>query len=130
MIPADAGREARHVLSLRPPRADPGTMTALPLSGIKVLELAQNLAGPFAGETLARLGADVVKVERPEGGDDARGWGPPFLAGVGSVFHNVNGGKRSIVLDLKNASDVAWLKEYVKDVDVVLQNMRPGALEE
>ena len=54
-------------------------MKALPLSGIKVLELAQNLAGPFAGETLARLGADVVKVERPEGGDDARGWGPPFL---------------------------------------------------
>ena len=105
-------------------------MTPLPLSGIKVLELAQNLAGPFAGETLARLGADVVKVERPEGGDDARGWGPPFLAGAGSVFHNVNGGKRSIVLDLKTASDVAWLKDHVKDVDVVLQNMRPGSLEE
>ena len=105
-------------------------MNALPLAGIKVLELAQNLAGPFAGETLARLGADVVKVERPEGGDDARGWGPPFLAGAGSVFHNVNGGKRSIVLDLKNGPDVAWLKEYVKDVDVVLQNMRPGSLEE
>ena len=105
-------------------------MNALPLTGIKVLELAQNLAGPFAGETLARLGADVVKIERPEGGDDARGWGPPFLAGVGSVFHNVNGGKRSVVLDLKNASDVAWLKDHVKSVDVVLQNMRPGALEE
>jgi crotonobetainyl-CoA:carnitine CoA-transferase CaiB-like acyl-CoA transferase len=103
---------------------------ALPLAGIKVLELAQNLAGPFAGETLARLGADVVKVERPEGGDDARGWGPPFLAGVGSVFHNVNGGKRSIVLDLKNPSDVAWVKDYVRGVDVLLQNMRPGALEE
>jgi crotonobetainyl-CoA:carnitine CoA-transferase CaiB-like acyl-CoA transferase len=105
-------------------------MTALPLSGIKVLELAMNLAGPFAGETLARLGADVVKVERPEGGDDARGWGPPFLAGAGSVFHYVNGGKRSITLDLKNPEDVAWLKAYVREIDVVLQNMRPGALAE
>jgi crotonobetainyl-CoA:carnitine CoA-transferase CaiB-like acyl-CoA transferase len=105
-------------------------MTTLPLAGIKVLELAQNLAGPFAGETLARLGADVVKVERPEGGDDARGWGPPFLAGVGSGFHGVNAGKRSITLDLKNPSDVAWVKQYVTGVDVVLQNMRPGSLEE
>ena len=103
---------------------------ALPLSGIKVLELAQNLAGPFAGETLARLGAEVVKVERPEGGDDARGWGPPFLDGAGTTFHNVNGGKRSVVLDLKNPSDVAWLKDYVRGVDVLLQNMRPGALDE
>jgi crotonobetainyl-CoA:carnitine CoA-transferase CaiB-like acyl-CoA transferase len=105
-------------------------MTALPLAGIKVLELAQNLAGPFAGETLARLGADVVKVERPEGGDDARGWGPPFLAGAGSTFHNVNGGKRSITLDLKDQAAVAWLRAYVRGVDVVLQNMRPGALDE
>ncbi len=102
----------------------------LPLAGVKVLELAQNLAGPFAGETLARLGADVVKVERPEGGDDARGWGPPFLEGAGAVFHNVNGGKRSITLDLKDSQAVAWVKEYVTGVDVVLQNMRPGSLEE
>lgn len=105
-------------------------MTALPLAGITVLELAQNLAGPFCGETLARLGAEVVKVERPEGGDDARGWGPPFLDGAGTTFHNVNGGKRSITLDLKDPGAVAWLKEFVRSVDVVLQNMRPGALEE
>lgn len=105
-------------------------MSPLPLAGIKVLELAQNLAGPFAGETLARLGADVVKVERPEGGDDARGWGPPFLDGAGSTFHAVNGGKRSVALDLKDPRAIAWLKEYVADVDVVLQNMRPGALDE
>ena len=105
-------------------------MTTLPLAGVKVLELAQNLAGPFAGETLARLGAEVVKVERPEGGDDARGWGPPFLEGAGSTFHNVNGGKRSIVLDLKNPDDLAWLVRYAGEFDVVLQNMRPGALDE
>lgn len=102
----------------------------LPLAGIKVLELAQNLAGPFAGETLARLGADVVKVERPEGGDDARGWGPPFLDGAGGTFHNVNGGKRSIALDLKDPAAVAWVKDHARGVDVVLQNMRPGALDE
>jgi crotonobetainyl-CoA:carnitine CoA-transferase CaiB-like acyl-CoA transferase len=105
-------------------------MRALPLAGVKVLELAQNLAGPFCGETLARLGAHVVKVERPEGGDDARGWGPPFLEGAGSTFHNVNGGKRSIVLDLKNPGDLAWLVRYAGEFDVVLQNMRPGALDE
>src|SRR5213596_3546655 len=129
MIPADAGREARHVLSLRPPRADPGTMTALPLAGIKVVEIAQNLAGPFAGEILARLGADVVKVERPDGGDDARGWGPPFLAELSPVFHAANTSKRSITLDLRNASDVAWLVEYLGGVDVLVQNLRPGVIE-
>jgi crotonobetainyl-CoA:carnitine CoA-transferase CaiB-like acyl-CoA transferase len=105
-------------------------MTVLPLAGVKVLELAQNLAGPFAGETLARLGAEVVKVERPEGGDDARGWGPPFLEGAGTTFHNVNGGKRSITLDLKDPAAVEWLKDYARGVDVFLQNMRPGALDE
>src|SRR3989454_1069764 len=130
MIPADAGREARHVLSLRPPRADPGTMTALPLAGIKVVEIAQNLAGPFAGEILARLGADVVKVERPDGGDDARGWGPPFLADLSPVFHAANTNKRSITLDLRDPAAVAWLVEYVEGADVLVHNLRPGVIEE
>ena len=75
--------------------------TSLPLEGIKVVEIAQALAGPFAGEILAHLGADVVKVERPEG-DEARGWGPPFTLGGGPTFHAVNLSKRSIVLDLKD----------------------------
>ncbi|MGH7387856.1 MAG: CaiB/BaiF CoA transferase family protein [Candidatus Rokuibacteriota bacterium] len=101
----------------------------LPLNGIKVVEIAQNLAGPFASEILARLGADVVKVERPEGGDDARGWGPPFIAGAGSSFHSVNAGKRSITLDLKDARAVAWLKGYVGGADVLVENLRPGSLE-
>jgi len=105
-------------------------MSTFPLAGVKVLELAQNLAGPFCGETLARLGADVVKIERPEGGDDARGWGPPFLEGAGTTFHNVNGGKRSVTLDLKDPVAVEWLKDYARGVDVFLQNMRPGALDE
>ena len=73
----------------------------LPLEGIRVIEVAQNLAGPYCGEILALLGADVIKVERPEG-DDTRGWGPPFLDGDGSSFLAVNLGKRSIKLDLKS----------------------------
>jgi len=79
---------------------------SLPLEGIKVVEIAQALAGPFAGEILAHMGADVVKVERPEG-DEARGWGPPFTLGGGPTFHAVNMNKRSIVLDLKDPQAIA-----------------------
>jgi crotonobetainyl-CoA:carnitine CoA-transferase CaiB-like acyl-CoA transferase len=100
----------------------------LPLAGIKVLEIAQNLAGPFAAEILSHLGADVVKVERP-GGDDARGWGPPFIDGDSGLFHAVNMEKRSIALDLTDPASVEWLKSYVTDIDVVVQNLRPGAVE-
>src|SRR3989441_5442931 len=105
-------------------------MTRLPLAGVKVVEIAQNLAGPFAGEILARLGADVVKLERPEGGDDARGWGPPFLDDLSPVFHAANASKRSITLDLRDSAAVAWLIEYLEGVDVLVQNLRPGVLEE
>ena len=73
---------------------------SLPLAGIKVLELGQNIAGPYAGEILSSLGADVVKVERPETGDDARGWGPPFWKGTATTFQAMNHGKKSIALDL------------------------------
>ena len=101
----------------------------LPLEGIKVVEIAQALAGPFAGEILAHMGADVVKVERPEG-DDARGWGPPFTLGGGPIFHAVNMNKRSIVLDLKDPRAIAWLKGYLAQADVLVQNLRPGVIEE
>jgi crotonobetainyl-CoA:carnitine CoA-transferase CaiB-like acyl-CoA transferase len=100
----------------------------LPLTGVKVLEIAQNLAGPYAGEILDMLGAEVVKVERPEG-DDCRGWGPPFVDGVATSFLSVNRGKRSIVLDLKDRQAVAWLKEFLLGQDILVQNMRPGSLE-
>lgn len=102
---------------------------SLPLEGIKVVEIAQALAGPFAGEILAHMGADVVKVERPEG-DEARGWGPPFKLGGGPTFHAVNMNKRSIVLDLKNPEAIAWLKDYIAQADVIVQNLRPGVIEE
>ncbi|MEZ5849088.1 MAG: CoA transferase [Hyphomicrobiaceae bacterium] len=101
-----------------------------PLEGIKVIELAQNLAGPFAGDILGQLGADVIKIERPGGGDDARGWGPPIHGDTATTFMAVNKGKRSVTLDLKDADAIAWLKDLVRHADVVVQNLRPGAVEE
>ncbi len=100
----------------------------LPLTGITVVELGQNLAGPFAAEVLADMGADVVKVERPEG-DDARHWGPPFWKGVSPGFLCVNRNKRSITVDLKDADAAAWLVEFIGGADVFIQNLRPGALD-
>ncbi len=101
----------------------------LPLAGVRVIEVAQNLAGPYCAQILAQLGADVVKVERPQGGDDTRGWGPPFLDGAGSSFHAVNLGKRSVALDLKEAGARARLLELVAGADVLVQNLRPGAMD-
>ena len=102
----------------------------LPLQGIRVIEVAMNLAGPYCGEILAYLGADVIKVERSAGGDDARGWGPPFLEGAGSSFHAVNLNKRSVAVDLKDAAGKARLLELVDKADVLVQNLRPGSMED
>ncbi len=101
----------------------------LPLSGVKVVEIANNIAGPYAGFILAALGADVLKVERPEGGDDARGWGPPFWRGTSATFHAVNVNKRGATLDLKNPAQVAQLKVLLSEADVLVHNLRPGVLE-
>jgi len=101
----------------------------LPLEGIRVVEVAQNLAGPMAAEILAHMGADVIKVERPEG-DDARKWGPPFWKGVSPGFLAVNANKRGITLDLKDPAAVAWLLDFLAGADVLVQNLRPGSLEE
>jgi crotonobetainyl-CoA:carnitine CoA-transferase CaiB-like acyl-CoA transferase len=101
----------------------------LPLSGVKVVELANNIAGPYAGYILAMLGADVLKVERPESGDDARGWGPPFWRGTSATFQALNVNKRGITLDLKDAAQVTWLKGYVQDCDVLVHNLRPGVMD-
>lgn len=100
----------------------------LPLQGIKVVEIAQNLAGPYAAEILATLGADVLKIERP-GGDDARGWGPPFVNGAATTFQTVNRNKRSITLDLKQAADCERLHGLIAEADVLVQNLRPGSLD-
>jgi crotonobetainyl-CoA:carnitine CoA-transferase CaiB-like acyl-CoA transferase len=102
----------------------------LPLEGLTVVEFSTSVAGPFAGHVLADLGARVIKVENPEGGDDARRWGPPFDAtGTSPVFAAFNRNKRSITVDLKDDVQVARLRRFViRRADIVLQNMRPGLL--
>jgi len=100
----------------------------LPLEGVRVVEIAQNLAGPMAAEILAHMGADVLKVERPEG-DDARRWGPPFHKGTSPGYLAVNANKRSITVDLKDKAAVARLTELIGEADVLVQNLRPGSLE-
>jgi crotonobetainyl-CoA:carnitine CoA-transferase CaiB-like acyl-CoA transferase len=102
----------------------------LPLTGVKVVEIANNVAGPYAGFILAALGADVMKVERPEGGDDARGWGPPFWRGTSATFQALNVNKRGVTLDLKQAAEVARLKVLLSEADVLVHNLRPGVLED
>jgi crotonobetainyl-CoA:carnitine CoA-transferase CaiB-like acyl-CoA transferase len=102
----------------------------LPLTGVKVVELANNIAGPYAAYILAMLGADVLKVERPESGDDARGWGPPFWKDTSATFHALNVNKQGVTLDLKAPEHVAWLQGYIESCDVLLHNMRPGVLDE
>jgi succinate---hydroxymethylglutarate CoA-transferase len=103
-----------------------------PLTGVRVLEFGQIAAGPFAGSLLADLGADVVKVENPDGGDGMRGWPPLTAAGDGAVFSenfaSVNRNKRSITVDLKDAQGVAFLKKLVAVTDVVVENFRAGVL--
>jgi crotonobetainyl-CoA:carnitine CoA-transferase CaiB-like acyl-CoA transferase len=100
-----------------------------PLTGVKVVEFANNIAGPYAGYILAMLGADVLKVERPEGGDDARGWGPPFWRGTSATFQALNVNKRGITLDLRDPDHIAWVEDYLKSCDVLLHNLRPGVME-
>lgn len=103
-----------------------------PLSGVRVLEFGQIAAGPFAGSLLADLGADVVKVENPSGGDGMRGW-PPLTKGhegtaYSENFASVNRNKRSIAIDLKDAGSVARLKGLAAAADVVVENFRAGVL--
>jgi len=104
-----------------------------PLAGIKVIELARVLAGPWAGQTLADLGAEVIKVESPAG-DDTRGWGPPFVEnpdgteGDAAYFHSCNRGKKSVTADFRNEDDREFVRRLIADSDVVLENFKVGAL--
>src|SRR5688572_14074933 len=103
--------------------------TDLPLAGVRVLDLTRVLAGPFCTMVLADLGADVVKVERPDGGDDARHFGPFLPSGESAYFAGINRGKRSITLDLKRDADRATFLQLVERADVVVENYRPGTME-
>jgi crotonobetainyl-CoA:carnitine CoA-transferase CaiB-like acyl-CoA transferase len=93
-----------------------------PLTGIKVVDMTEALAGPYCAMLLGDLGADVIKVERPGDGDQARGWGPPFLEGESAYFLAINRNKRSIELDAKNAADLRVLHTLIGRADVFLTN--------
>jgi crotonobetainyl-CoA:carnitine CoA-transferase CaiB-like acyl-CoA transferase len=104
-----------------------------PLDGVLVVDLTRALAGPHAGMMLGDLGARVIKVETPDGGDDSRGWGPPFVdtpdgGRESTYFFSANRNKESVTLDLKDDGDKALLTELVRRADVLLENFRPGTL--
>lgn len=102
-----------------------------PLAGLRVLDLSRVLAGPFAGQVLADLGADVIKIESPDG-DTTRQWGPPFITRDGETtaayYHACNRGKRAIVADFKDTDSLANLHRLSSEADVVLENFKPGTL--
>ena len=102
-----------------------------PLAGIRVIELARILAGPWAGQTLADLGAEVIKVEAPEG-DDTRRWGPPFITHDGDTsaayFHAANRGKKSVTADFRTPEGQEIVRRLVTDADVLIENFKVGGL--
>lgn len=107
---------------------------AKPLAGIRVVELARVLAGPWCGQLLADLGAEVVKVERPGSGDDTRSWGPPFVIDDGgdnlgaAYYHSTNRGKRGVGIDIATADGQAQVRALIADADVVIENYKVGGL--
>jgi crotonobetainyl-CoA:carnitine CoA-transferase CaiB-like acyl-CoA transferase len=110
-------------------------MTNPPLAGVRVLELARILAGPWAGQLLADLGAEVIKVERPEVGDDTRTWGPPFVADRdggardAAYYHATNRGKRSVEADFETEEGRALVVALAREADVLIENFKLGGLE-
>src|SRR5258708_28869345 len=101
-----------------------------PLSGLVVIEIGHSIAAPFPGMIIGELGAEVIKVENPEGGDACRGWGPPFLEGAATCFHAVNRAKAGITIDLADSEDAGRLRALILErADVVIQNLKAGALD-
>jgi crotonobetainyl-CoA:carnitine CoA-transferase CaiB-like acyl-CoA transferase len=104
-------------------------MALLPLDGVRVIDVTTSIAGPYCAEILAALGADVVKVERPDTGDDGRAWGPPFWNGESTMFLTVNAGKRSLAVSLSDARGREAVLRLSDEADVFLQSLRPGLAE-
>jgi len=98
-----------------------------PLAGLRVLDASRVLAGPYCGQVLGDLGADVIKVERPGAGDETRAWGPPFLGPLSAYYLSCNRNKRAITLDLSRAEGVQLFQELVRRSDVLLENFRSGS---
>ncbi len=105
-------------------------MPFLPLAGTRVVDVTTSIAGPFCAEILAALGADVVKVERPDTGDDGRAWGPPFWNGESAMFLSVNAGKRSLAVSLRDERGREAVLRLAERSDVFLQSLRPGLAEQ
>ena len=109
-------------------------MAEPPLKGIRVIELARILAGPWAGQTLADLGADVIKVESPDGGDDTRKWGPPFVMShdgenlSAAYYHSCNRGKRSAAIDFSTPEGAQAIRKLAATADVLIENFKLGGL--
>lgn len=103
-----------------------------PLAGVRVLDLSRVLAGPWAGQLLADYGADVIKVERPEAGDDTRGWGPPWFGDraerMAAYYLSTNRGKRSVAIDIASPEGAALVRELAREADVLLENYKVGQL--
>jgi crotonobetainyl-CoA:carnitine CoA-transferase CaiB-like acyl-CoA transferase len=99
------------------------------LDGLRVLDFSHALAGPYCTMLLAQYGADVYKIETPDGGEIGRTWGPPFTGDEASYFLGINAGKRSLSIDLKKPQGVALCLDLMEHVDVVIENMRPGTME-
>lgn len=110
-------------------RSETAAEEGRPLAGIRVADLSRVLAGPYATMLLADMGADVVKVEHPEHGDDTRAWGPPWAEGESAYFLSVNRGKRSLAIDVKDPEGRDTVRELCAGSDVVIQNFRPGVVE-
>lgn len=103
--------------------------SSLPLAGLTVIDLSRVLAGPYATMVLADLGARVIKVERPEGGDDSRAYGPFSASGKSAYFTSINRAKESIALDLKNPDDRLTFEALLSEADILVENFRPGVME-
>jgi len=106
------------------------TMGHTPLTGTRVLDVTTSIAGPYCAQILAALGADVIKVERPDTGDDGRAWGPPFWNGEGTMFLSANAGKRSLALSLRDPRGREAVLRLADGADVFLQSLRPGLADE
>ncbi len=104
-------------------------MALLPLAGVRAVDVTTSIAGPYCAEILAALGADVVKVERPDTGDDGRAWGPPFWNGQSAMFLAVNAGKRSLAVSLGDERGQEVVHRLAEQADVFLQSLRPGLAE-
>ena len=100
----------------------------LPLTGLRVIDLTQDFAGPFCTMMLSDLGAEVVKVEKPDGGDETRSWGPPWINGTSYYFQALNRGKKSVFLDLKKPEDQRKVRKLVVDADIFVESSRPGRM--